>query len=96
MSTLTIKKRKMALKQQTPLVANALAEILFRKNSSLLPELALDGPEFARYAVSVIPAHLLGTAVGPRKGFSPDAPENLSRAVVLPSKGSPPAKRSGA
>ena len=54
-----------------------------KKHSDLLVELALDGPEFARYAVSAIPAHLLGTAAGLRKGLNPDAPRNLTRAVVL-------------
>jgi glutamine---fructose-6-phosphate transaminase (isomerizing) len=53
--------------------------------SDLLIELALDGPEFARYALTAIPAHLLGTAVGLRKGLNPDAPRNLTRAVVLTS-----------
>ncbi len=67
-----------------------------RNSSDLLLELALDGPEFARYAVSAIPAHLLGTAVGLRKGLNPDAPKNLTRAVVLPSHGKPSAKRRGA
>jgi len=56
-----------------------------KKHSDLLVELALDGPEFARYAVTAIPAHLLGTAVGLRKGLNPDAPKNLTRAVVLSS-----------
>lgn len=65
-----------------------------KKHSDLLVELALDGPEFARYAVSAIPAHLLGTAVGLRKGLNPDAPRNLTRAVVLSSSdGSRTAKR---
>jgi len=54
-----------------------------RKYSDLLVELGLDGPEFARYTVTAIPAHLLGTAVGLRKGLNPDAPRNLTRAVVL-------------
>jgi glucosamine--fructose-6-phosphate aminotransferase (isomerizing) len=54
-----------------------------RKNCDLLVELGLDGPEFARYPVAAIPAHLLGTAVGLRKGLNPDAPRNLTRAVVL-------------
>jgi glutamine---fructose-6-phosphate transaminase (isomerizing) len=58
-----------------------------KKHSDLLIELALDGPEFARYAVTAIPAHLLGTAVGLRKGLNPDAPKNLTRAVVLSSSG---------
>jgi glucosamine--fructose-6-phosphate aminotransferase (isomerizing) len=68
-----------------------------RKNSDLLIELALDGPEFARYALSAIPAHLFGTAVGLRKGVNPDAPRNLTRAVVLASPdGKAPAKRRSA
>lgn len=55
------------------------------KHSDLLVELELDGPEFARYPVNAIPAQLLGTAVGLRKGLNPDAPKNLTRAVVLAS-----------
>ncbi len=68
-----------------------------KKHSDLLIELALDGPEFARYALTAIPAHLLGTAVGLRKGLNPDAPKNLTRAVVLSSsEGSRTGKRRGA
>ncbi len=67
-----------------------------QKNADLLVELALDGPEFARYAVSAIPAHLLGTSIGLRKGLNPDAPKNLTRAVVLGSDGNRPPKRRGA
>jgi glucosamine--fructose-6-phosphate aminotransferase (isomerizing) len=67
-----------------------------KKSSNLLIELALDGPEFARYAVSAIPAHLLGTAVGLQKGLDPDAPKNLTRAVVLRSVGRRTKKRRGA
>ena len=68
-----------------------------KSHSDLLVELALDGPEFARYPVTAIPAHLLGTAVGLRKGLNPDAPKNLTRAVVLSSHdGSRAAKRRGA
>jgi glutamine---fructose-6-phosphate transaminase (isomerizing) len=68
-----------------------------KDHSDLLIELALDVPEFARYAVNAIPAHLLGTAVGLRKGLNPDAPKNLTRAVVLSSSvASRPAKRRGA
>jgi glucosamine 6-phosphate synthetase-like amidotransferase/phosphosugar isomerase protein len=62
----------------------------------LLIELGLDVPEFARYAVTAIPAHLLGTAVGVRKGLNPDAPKNLTRAVVLSPDGRRPEKRRGA
>jgi glutamine---fructose-6-phosphate transaminase (isomerizing) len=68
-----------------------------KAHSDLLVELALDGPEFARYAVTAIPAHLLGTAVGLRKGLNPDAPKNLTRAVVLSSsEAGRTAKRRGA
>ncbi len=67
-----------------------------RKHADLLLELALDGPEFARYALSAIPAHLLGTSIGLRKGLNPDAPKNLTRAVVLGSDRNRPSKRSGA
>ncbi|MFI5097157.1 MAG: SIS domain-containing protein [Candidatus Acidiferrales bacterium] len=66
-----------------------------RNCSDLLIELALDLPEFARYAVTAIPAHLMGTAIGLRKGLNPDAPKNLTRAVVLSPGGNRPAKRRG-
>jgi glucosamine 6-phosphate synthetase-like amidotransferase/phosphosugar isomerase protein len=47
--------------------------------------------------LTAIPAHLLGTAVGLRKGLNPDAPKNLTRAVVLSSpKVGRARKRSGA
>jgi glutamine---fructose-6-phosphate transaminase (isomerizing) len=65
-------------------------------HADLLVELALDGPEFARYALTAIPAHLLGTAIGLRKGLNPDAPKNLTRAVVLSSASSRAGKRRGA
>lgn len=67
-----------------------------KKYSDLLIELALDGPEFARYAVTAIPAHLMGAAVGLNKGLNPDAPRNLTRAVVLDSIGGKRPKRRGA
>lgn len=56
-----------------------------KKEFDLVVELGLDGPEFARYAVTAIPAHLVGIAVGLQKGLNPDAPKNLTRAVVLAS-----------
>jgi glutamine---fructose-6-phosphate transaminase (isomerizing) len=61
------------------------AEAELKKEFDLVLELGLDGPEFARYAITAIPAHFLGIAVGLRKGLNPDAPKNLTRAVVLPS-----------
>jgi glucosamine--fructose-6-phosphate aminotransferase (isomerizing) len=67
----------------TNLVVVNRATPALRATSDLLIELQLDGPEFARFAVAAIPAHLLGTAVGLRKGLDPDSPKNLTRAVVL-------------
>lgn len=58
----------------TPQLANA---------SDLLVALNMDAPEFARFPMAAIPAQLLGTAVGLRKGLDPDSPKNLTRAVVL-------------
>jgi glucosamine--fructose-6-phosphate aminotransferase (isomerizing) len=79
----------------TCVIANHVTPAL-RKNTDLLIELAINEPEFARYAVAAIPAHLLGIATGLRKGLNPDAPKNLTRAVVLGSDGDTPAKRRGA
>lgn len=62
--------------------------------SDLLISLDMDEPEFARFPVTAIPAHLLGAAIGVRKGLNPDAPKNLTRAVVLGSNGSDPISRS--
>jgi glutamine---fructose-6-phosphate transaminase (isomerizing) len=84
-----------ALKAATCAIVNRATPDL-KKYADLLVELALDGPEFARYAVSAIPAHLLGISIGLRKGLNPDAPKNLTRAVVLSSEGNRPPKRSGA
>ena len=57
-----------------------------RRDSDLLIELGLDEPEYARLALTAIPAQLLGLAVGLRKKLDPDVPRNLTRAVVLGSK----------
>ncbi len=62
----------------------------------LLIELGLDEPEYARLALTAIPAQLLGLAVGLRKGLNPDVPKNLTRAVVLGSKNGAAAKRRSA
>jgi glucosamine--fructose-6-phosphate aminotransferase (isomerizing) len=67
-----------------------------RRESDLLIELGLDEPEFARLAMTAIPAQLLGLAVGLRKGLNPDVPKNLTRAVVLDSKNVAAAKRRSA
>lgn len=67
-----------------------------RREGDLLIELGMDEPEFARTALTAIPAQLLGLEVGLRKGLNPDAPKNLTRAVVLDAKSSAPAKRRNA
>jgi glucosamine--fructose-6-phosphate aminotransferase (isomerizing) len=64
------------------------------KRSGDLPiEMGIDEPEFVRLAAMAIPAQLLGAAVGLRKGLNPDAPKNLTRAVVLGTNGSGSATR---
>ena len=73
-------------------VANHATPAL-RRDSDLVIELGQDEPEYARIALTAIPAHLLGLAVGLRKGLNPDAPQNLSRAVVLGSKDGAATKR---
>jgi glucosamine--fructose-6-phosphate aminotransferase (isomerizing) len=78
----------------TFVVTNRATEALERA-SDLLIELRMDAPEFARLAPMAIPAQLLGTAVGLRKGLNPDAPKNLSRVVTLDPNGSGAAKRRG-
>jgi glucosamine 6-phosphate synthetase-like amidotransferase/phosphosugar isomerase protein len=67
-----------------------------RRDSDLLIELGIDEPEYARLALTAIPAQLLGLAVGLRKGLNPDVPKNLTRAVVLGSKNDALPKRRGA
>jgi glucosamine--fructose-6-phosphate aminotransferase (isomerizing) len=66
----------------TFVIANQATPAL-RRDSDLLIELGLGEPEFARLALTAIPAQLLGLAVGLRKGLNPDVPKNLTRAVVL-------------
>jgi glucosamine--fructose-6-phosphate aminotransferase (isomerizing) len=67
-----------------------------KEHSDLCVELRLDEPEFARLALTAIPAQLLAASVGLRKGLNPDAPMNLTRAVVLGSNGDVPCKRRSA
>jgi glutamine---fructose-6-phosphate transaminase (isomerizing) len=80
------------LRAATMVVVNRATPEL-RRESDLLIELGVDEPEFARMALTAIPAHLLGLAVGLRKGLNPDAPQNLSRAVVLGANGGAAARR---
>jgi glucosamine--fructose-6-phosphate aminotransferase (isomerizing) len=67
-----------------------------RRDNDLLIELGLDEPEYARLAMTAIPAQLLGLGVGLRKGLNPDVPKNLTRAVVLDANGGKPEKRRSA
>ena len=67
-----------------------------KRDSDLLIELGLDEPEYARLAMTAIPAQLLGLAVGLRKGLNPDVPKNLTRAVVLDANVGKPEKRRSA
>lgn len=79
----------------TMVVANRATADL-RRDSDLLIELGLEEPEYARLALTAIPAQLLGLAVGLRKGLNPDTPKNLTRAVVLDGSEDVSAKRRSA
>jgi glucosamine--fructose-6-phosphate aminotransferase (isomerizing) len=83
------------LRAATFVVANRATSALTR-DSDLLIELGLNEPEYARLAMTAIPAQLLGFAVGLRKGLNPDVPKNLTRAVILGSKNGAPGKRRSA
>jgi len=74
----------------TLVVANT-ANAAVRRSADCLIELSLDVPEVARPAAAVIAGQLLGFYMGMRKGFDPDQPRNLTRAVILDGKdgGSP-------
>jgi glutamine---fructose-6-phosphate transaminase (isomerizing) len=76
----------------TFVVANHATSAL-KRSSDLLIELEMDEPELARLAPTLISGHLLGAAVGLRKGLNPDAPRNLTRVVKLGANGSNGARR---
>jgi glucosamine--fructose-6-phosphate aminotransferase (isomerizing) len=76
-------------------VANRATPAL-RRDCDLLIELGMDASEYARMALTAIPAQLLGLEVGLRKGLNPDVPKNLTRAVVLDTKKTKPRKRRNA
>ncbi len=86
----TLLARELKTLRATNLVVVNRATPELRAASDLLVELNLHGPEFARFAPAAIPAHLLGAAVGLRKGLDPDSPKNLTRAVVLADPADPP------
>lgn len=82
------------LRARIVVVANRATPEL-REEADLLIEFALGASEFVRMAVTAIPAQLLGLETGLRKGLNPDAPKNLTRAVVLDANDAAPAQRSG-
>jgi glucosamine--fructose-6-phosphate aminotransferase (isomerizing) len=79
----------------TIVIANR-ATAMLKDFSDLLVEIGMDEPEFARLALTAIPAHLLGAGVGLRKGLNPDSPVNLTRSVVLGTNGNGSGKRRSA
>ncbi len=66
----------------TMVIANRV-ENAARRAADFLVELNLEVPEFARLAAYIIPGQLLGLYTGLKKGYDPDRPRNLSRAVIL-------------
>jgi glucosamine--fructose-6-phosphate aminotransferase (isomerizing) len=71
----------------TTLVVANRADRAVRQAADFLVELQLDVPEFARLAAYIITGQLLGLYTGLKKGYDPDRPRNLSRAVILSSHG---------
>jgi glucosamine--fructose-6-phosphate aminotransferase (isomerizing) len=65
------------------LVVTNRADAATRQAADLLVELNLEVPEYARLAAYALPGQLLGLFTGLKKGFDPDRPRNLSRAVIL-------------
>jgi len=65
------------------LVITNRANDAVRRAADLLIELELDVPEVARLAAHLLAAQLLGLYLGLKRGFDPDQPRHLSRAVVL-------------
>jgi glucosamine--fructose-6-phosphate aminotransferase (isomerizing) len=67
----------------TTLVVANRADARTRRAADLLVELNLTVPEYARLAAYALPGQLLGLFTGLRKGYDPDRPRHLSRAVIL-------------
>jgi glucosamine--fructose-6-phosphate aminotransferase (isomerizing) len=71
----------------TTLVVTNIADAAARCAADLLIELKLDVPEYARLAAYIFAGQLLGFYTGLKKGYDPDRPRNLSRAVILSNNG---------
>jgi glucosamine--fructose-6-phosphate aminotransferase (isomerizing) len=67
----------------TTLVVTNRADARTRRAADWLIELNLTVPEYARLAAYALPGQLLGLATGLKKGYDPDRPRHLSRAVIL-------------
>ena len=67
----------------TTLVVTNHADSATRQAADFLVELKAEASDFARLAAYVVPVQLLGLVTGIRKGFNPDRPPNLTRAVIL-------------
>jgi glutamine---fructose-6-phosphate transaminase (isomerizing) len=70
------------LRATTLVITNRAGERV-RQAADLLIELKLEVPEVARLAACLMPAQMLGLYLGLKRGYDPDQPPNLSRAVVL-------------
>jgi glucosamine--fructose-6-phosphate aminotransferase (isomerizing) len=67
----------------TTVVVTNKADDVVRRTADFLVELNLDLPEYARLTTYLLTGQLLGLFTGLKKGFDPDRPRHLSRAVVL-------------
>ena len=67
----------------TAVVVTNRADDVARRTTDFLVELNLDVPEYARLTTYLLTGQLLGLFTGLKKGFDPDRPRHLSRAVVL-------------
>jgi glutamine---fructose-6-phosphate transaminase (isomerizing) len=69
----------------TLVIANRAGDSV-RQAADLLIDLKLEVPEEARLAACLLPAQLLGLYLGLKRGYDPDQPPNLGRAVELKDK----------
>jgi len=67
----------------TTLAITPRADSRVKEAADLLIVLDFDVPEFARLAPYVLPGQLVGLYTGLKKGFDPDSPRHLTRAVIL-------------